>query len=126
MDLARVFVAAFRKWKTGVPSRADDYYGEHHYGEAPPTPGNKLRFFNHAALISDGDLGSDGAITKRCSLCTVQQVEDFKTVVGILPLWFSDIFLSIPIVVQLSLAALQALTMGRHVGPHWMTQHTPP
>lgn len=52
-------------------------------------------------------------------LCTVQQVEDFKTIIGILPLWTSSIFLGTPIGIQSSLSVLQALAMDRYLGPHF-------
>lgn len=45
-------------------------------------------------------------------------MEDFKTVIRIIPLWFSSFFLSTPIGIQSSLAVLQALRMDRHIGTH--------
>jgi solute carrier family 15 (peptide/histidine transporter), member 3/4 len=49
----------------------------------------------------------------------VREVEDFKAVVRILPLWTSSIFLSVSIGCQLNLSVLQALTMDRSIGPHF-------
>jgi len=43
-------------------------------------------------------------------------VEDFKKIVGILPLWTSSLFLSIPIVMQMDFIILQALVMDRSLG----------
>ncbi|KAJ7947757.1 protein NRT1/ PTR FAMILY 2.7-like [Quillaja saponaria] len=121
VDLARVFVAAIRKWKTQLSSRTEAYYGGHD-GIAlvvATTPGRNLRFFNSAALIVEGDIQPNGVIAKPWRLCTVQQVEDFKTVIRILPLWSTSIFLSTPIAIQSSLTVLQALSMDRHLGPHF-------
>ena len=43
-------------------------------------------------------------------------MEDFKKIVGILPLWTSSLFLSIPIVMQMDFIILQALVMDRSLG----------
>ncbi|XP_027343386.1 protein NRT1/ PTR FAMILY 2.6-like [Abrus precatorius] len=118
LDLARVLVATIRKWKYQPSSTTKDYYGGHDE-VVPVTPGERLRFFNRAALVIDGDLQSNGSIEKPWRLCTVQQVEDFKTVIGILPLWTTSIFLATPIGVQGSLTVLQALATDRVIGPHF-------
>ncbi|CAJ1956026.1 unnamed protein product [Sphenostylis stenocarpa] len=119
LNLARVLVASIRKWKSQLSSTTKDYYSAH--DETVPVqpatiPGQRLRFFNRAALITDGDLQLDGSIGKPWRLSTVQQVEDFKAVIGILPLWSSSIFLSVPIGIQGSMTVLQALVMNRHIG----------
>jgi peptide/histidine transporter 3/4 len=74
---------------------------------------------NRAALKIEGDVGSDGSIAKPWRICTIQQVEDLKTLIRIFPLWSSSIFLGTPIGIQASLTVLQALTMDRHLGPHF-------
>ena len=74
------------------------------------------RFLNRAALLTEGDADSYGSITKRWNLCTLQQVEDLKTLIRISPLWSTGILLCTPITIQLSLVVLQALSMDRHVG----------
>ncbi|XP_042475754.1 protein NRT1/ PTR FAMILY 2.7-like [Macadamia integrifolia] len=128
VSLARVVVATIRKWKLVVlvssqsqQSKDDSYYyGKAEVAELPssaPTP--SFRFLNRAALKTEGDTGPDGSIAKPWRLCTVEQVEDLKTLLRIFPLWSSSIFLSTPIAIQLSLTVLQALTMDRHLGPHF-------
>ncbi|XP_039686756.1 protein NRT1/ PTR FAMILY 2.6 isoform X2 [Medicago truncatula] len=126
LDLGRVFVASARKWRCKLSSRAEDYYGSSSGHDVlvhvlpPPIPGKGLRFFNRAALITDADLHSNGTIKKSSwRLCTIQQVEDFKKIVGILPLWTSSLFLSIPIVMQMDFIILQALVMDRSLGYHF-------
>ncbi|KAJ7947755.1 protein NRT1/ PTR FAMILY 2.7-like [Quillaja saponaria] len=122
VDLARVLIASIRKWKLQLSSRTEDYYGGHD-GIAPvlvaATPGGNQRFFNRAALIVEGDIQPNGVIAKPWRLCTVKQIEDFKTVLRILPLWSTAIFLGTPIAIQSSLTVLQALSMDRHLGPHF-------
>ncbi|RLM99719.1 hypothetical protein C2845_PM06G25330 [Panicum miliaceum] len=73
-------------------------------------------FLNRAALITDGDIiGADRSVAWPWRVCTVQQVEDFKTVLRILPLWTATIFLSIALGVQINFTILQALVMDRAV-----------
>ncbi|KAJ4910371.1 Protein NRT1/ PTR FAMILY 2.6 [Raphanus sativus] len=48
---------------------------------------------------------------------SVQQVEDFKVVIRIIPLALATLFLSTPIATQLSLTVLQGLVMDRSLGP---------
>ncbi|KAG6763588.1 hypothetical protein POTOM_031014 [Populus tomentosa] len=49
----------------------------------------------------------------------VEEVEDLKILIKIMPLWSSSILLSTTIAMINSLTVLQALTMDRHLGPHF-------
>ncbi|MED6180073.1 hypothetical protein PIB30_006886 [Stylosanthes scabra] len=117
LDLLRVPVASIRKWKSHISSSTHDYYhsigDDDHHG----IPAKRFRFFNRAAMVTDGDSIIDGTSSWR--LCTVKQVEDFKKVIGILPLWTSSILLAVPIAMQTNLSILQALVMDGHIGPHF-------
>ncbi|KAJ4979289.1 hypothetical protein NE237_010069 [Protea cynaroides] len=96
------------------------YYPKIEVSKLPASaPSSSFRFLNRAALQTEGDIRPDGSIAKPWRLCTVEQVEDFKTLLRLFPLWSSGIFLSTPIGVQISLTILQALTMDRHIGPHF-------
>ncbi|XP_043701389.1 protein NRT1/ PTR FAMILY 2.7-like isoform X3 [Telopea speciosissima] len=132
VSLARVVVATIRKWKLVVPlmvsysqnqqSKEDSYYyGKTEVAELPsysaPTP--SFRFLNRAAIQTEGDTRPDGSIAKPWRLCTVDQVEDLKNLLRLFPLWSTGIFLNAPIGIQISLTVLQALTMDRHLGPHF-------
>ena len=46
-------------------------------------------------------------------------MEDLKTLIRIIPLWSTGIFLGISVGILSSLVTLQALTMDRHLGPHF-------
>jgi peptide/histidine transporter 3/4 len=83
------------------------------------SPTTDRSFLNRAALITDGDvISADGGsvAVRPWRVCTVQQVEDFKAVLRILPLWSAAIFLSVAIGVQINFTILQALVMDRAVG----------
>ncbi|KAF8395018.1 hypothetical protein HHK36_018957 [Tetracentron sinense] len=123
MSLAQVVVVTIRKRKVLVSPGSEDYYYEPNgVTKLPsPTPTSSFRFLNRAALKTQGDTktGSNGSIARPWRLCTVEQVEDFKTLIRISPLWSTGIFLSTPIAIQGSLTILQALSMDRHLGPHF-------
>ncbi|GLU02454.1 hypothetical protein SLE2022_197040 [Rubroshorea leprosula] len=116
--LARVFVAAIRKSRIPLSFNGEDYY--HEKGGANEivvaTPSPSIRFFNRAALKTEGEIQSDGSIAKPWRLCSVQEVENFKAVVRIFPLWSTTIFVSVPIAIQANMIVLQALAMNRHLG----------
>ncbi|KAK9940266.1 hypothetical protein M0R45_016934 [Rubus argutus] len=122
IGLARVIVATTRKMNLRISSdESKDYYYGHVGGTdaVAAAPRKSFRFLNRAAQKIEGDIKPDGSIANPWRLCTVQQVEDFKTLMRIFPLWSSSIFLGTPIGIQSSLTILQALTMDRHLGPHF-------
>ncbi|CAL5094294.1 unnamed protein product [Urochloa decumbens] len=132
--LARVAVAAARKWKVNLAAASEEqrfYYGRRGAGSAGDkdgddvsdgtsslaAPSDSFRFLNRAALITDGDVApSDGSVFRPWHICTVQEVEDFKTVLRILPLWTSSIVLSVAFGTQINFTVLQALAMDRALG----------
>ncbi|KAL0460658.1 UNVERIFIED_CONTAM: protein NRT1/ PTR FAMILY 2.7 [Sesamum latifolium] len=120
-SMARVVVACIRKRKAEVSSEtAHYYYGDVDgvKGAATGAPTKSFRILNRAALKTEGDILPDGSTSnsKPWKLCTVQQVEDLKTLIRILPLWSTSILLATPIGIQASLTVLQALTTDRHLG----------
>ncbi|KAL0847209.1 hypothetical protein Bca101_020455 [Brassica carinata] len=119
-SLVRVLVAATVKRKAMISSKEEDYYHQG-IGEKDKTtvvvPSKSFRFFNRAALQIEEESGD--AINNKWRLCSVQEVEDFKAVLRLVPLWLSIIFVSIPVGVQSSLMVLQALVMDRVLSPHF-------
>ncbi|XP_015078998.1 protein NRT1/ PTR FAMILY 2.6-like [Solanum pennellii] len=113
-SLARVIVASITKRQVALPSIPEDFF----QGSLKCLIYD-CRFLNHAAIISEGDVKSDGSISNRWRLCSVQEIEDFKTLIKILPLWSTSFFLGTTIGVQASLSILQALAMNRHIGPNF-------
>ncbi|KAK3137538.1 hypothetical protein QOZ80_5BG0453660 [Eleusine coracana subsp. coracana] len=130
--LARVVVAAARKRNVNVTTLSSGesmmrfYHGGHYTGDGdgctindtninPPT--DCFRFLNRAALIMDEDIitTEKGSVARSWRICTVQQVEDFKTVLRILPLWSASIFLSVAISAQINFTILQAMSMDRAI-----------
>lgn len=120
-SLARVVVASITKRQVTLPSNSQDFYQGCNVApkSLPVVPSKTFRFLNHAAIVSEGDTKSDGSTAKRWRLCSVQEVEDFKTLIRILPLWSSSFFLGTTIGEQASLSILQALAIDRHIGPNF-------
>ncbi|XP_016502788.1 protein NRT1/ PTR FAMILY 2.7-like [Nicotiana tabacum] len=122
VSLAQVVVAAIRK-KSFSLGGEDYYHGTKSQGSATrtdfPKPSKFFRFLNRAALVTEGDKKQDGLIAEPWKLCTVQQVEDLKILIKLFPLWTTGLFLYTPLVIQASLAILQALKMDRSFGSHF-------
>ncbi|KAI3450504.1 hypothetical protein Pfo_007169 [Paulownia fortunei] len=118
-SLARVIVGAVSKRRMILSEKSEDYYHEDATKIAAKNPTHFFRFLNRAALRTEGDTMLDGSITHPWKLCTVQEVEDLKSLIKIFPLWSTGLFLCTPLAIQLSLAIIQALTMDRHVGSHF-------
>ncbi|XP_028098352.1 protein NRT1/ PTR FAMILY 2.7-like isoform X1 [Camellia sinensis] len=122
MGLGQVVVAAIRKRNVLGSGRSEDYYQNPVDGGTKmvaATPSESFKFLNRAALKTEGDIREDGLIAKLWNLCTIQQVEDLKRLIRIFPLWSTGIFLTTPLAIQSSLTTLQALSVDRHVGPHF-------
>ncbi|TVU18846.1 hypothetical protein EJB05_34961, partial [Eragrostis curvula] len=52
-------------------------------------------------------------------LCTVQEVEDLKSLLATFPIWSSGILVSVSVGVLIATAVLQALAMDRSIGQHF-------
>ncbi|KAF3786774.1 NRT1-PTR FAMILY 2-5 protein [Nymphaea thermarum] len=114
INLARVVVSAARKIKLRLSVKEEDYcHGSGKHSNLT----DSLSLINKAALITGGDTHSDGSIAKRWRLCTIQEVEDLKTLIWLFPLWSTGIYLNIATAVQTNLTILQSLAMDRSLGP---------
>ncbi|VFQ97686.1 unnamed protein product [Cuscuta campestris] len=118
--LFQVVVACYRKRRITISSSQDKGVVEayHQQGPALRHPTETLRFLNKACIIQDPqkDLSSDGKALNPWSLCTLEQVEELKACLKVLPIWATGVIMNIN-VSQGSFSILQATTMDRHVGP---------
>ncbi|KAK4719915.1 hypothetical protein R3W88_018253 [Solanum pinnatisectum] len=96
-SLARVIVASITKRQVALPSTADDFF-------------QGCNVVPKALAVVP---------FKTFRLCSVQEVEDFKTLIKILLLWSTSFFLGTTIGVLLGLSILQALAMNRHIEPNF-------
>ncbi|XP_020246369.1 protein NRT1/ PTR FAMILY 2.13-like isoform X2 [Asparagus officinalis] len=126
-SIAQVFVAAFKKRKLQVPSPDDvlsqesrlycPFNRSENVSKLPLTL--QFRSLNKAAVVCDGELNPEGNPVNPWRLCSVQQIEEVKCLIRIIPIWASGITCFVALVQQFTFAILQALTMDRHLGPHF-------
>ncbi|PWA40523.1 Major facilitator superfamily domain, general substrate transporter [Artemisia annua] len=112
-SFVQVIVAAYKNRKFVVAPSTRWY---HHRKDLDTGPTKRLSFLNKACIIQNPkDITSDADASDRWHLCTVEQVEELKSLIRVLPLWSSGLMMSIN-VSQSSFPVLQAKTMNRHLG----------
>ncbi|KAK9755175.1 hypothetical protein RND81_01G006800 [Saponaria officinalis] len=117
-SIARVFIASFRNAKLSMEDH--EYFYESTMSMSKgATPSSSLRFFNKAALVKIGNVEPQLPPKKSWSLCTVDEVEDFKKMMKALTIWGAGLLESTIYAVSSSLITIQALVMDRHLGPHF-------
>ncbi|KAJ9135269.1 hypothetical protein P3X46_032475 [Hevea brasiliensis] len=78
---------------------------------------SQFRFLDKAAIItSENEINSDGSATDPWRLCSIQQVEEVKCWVRVVPIWASAITFNIPMIQQQTYVVLQALQLDRSLG----------
>ncbi|XP_043707234.1 protein NRT1/ PTR FAMILY 2.13-like [Telopea speciosissima] len=120
--IGQVFVAAFHKRHLKLPPKEE----VHGLLYDPPMRGptisklpltHHFRCLNKAAIVVDGDIKPDGSRSEPSRLCSIQQIEEVKCLIGIVPLWASNIICFLSIAQQGTFTLSQALKMDRHLGP---------
>ncbi|KAL1213673.1 Protein NRT1/ PTR FAMILY 2.13 [Cardamine amara subsp. amara] len=122
--IAQVVVAARKKRKLKVATEDDGtvtYYD-------PPIKNsvlskihrsNQFRFLNKAAVIIEGDVTPEGAPADKWRLCSIQEVEEVKCLIRIVPVWSAGIISLVAMSQQGTFTVSQALKMDRHLGPNF-------
>ncbi|CAN6723979.1 unnamed protein product [Malus baccata var. baccata] len=123
-DIIKVLVATCRK--CGSKSNAGETSGQSYYDPLVGSESereraartNKLKFFDKAAMIVDpSELDSQGKPKNSWKLCSVQQVEQLKSVVRILPVWITGIVCFVGMQQMNSFGIFQAIQMNKSIGP---------
>ncbi|CAA7031879.1 unnamed protein product [Microthlaspi erraticum] len=122
--IAQVVVAACKKRKLKVPAEDD---GSVTYYDPPVKASvlsklhhcNQFRFLDKAAVIVEGDLTSDGVPVNKWRLCSIQEVEEVKCLVRVVPVWSAGIIALAAMSQQATFTISQALKMDRHMGPNF-------
>ncbi|KAK6914868.1 Proton-dependent oligopeptide transporter family [Dillenia turbinata] len=114
--LVQVLVAAFKKRKLALPPHISE--GRYHRREDSTLnmPTTHLRFLNKACMIKnpDEEIASDGSAMDPWNLCTVEQVEELKALIKVLPLWSTGIIQTLDMS-QHTFVLVQAGSMDRHL-----------
>ncbi|KAF5726795.1 hypothetical protein HS088_TW22G00477 [Tripterygium wilfordii] len=123
-SIGQVLVAACRKRRIRIP--VDGEAGRTFFDpplketilfKLPLT--NQFRFLCKAAIIEENDLNPDGSCANPWRLCSIQQVEEVKCLVKIIPIWSTGLIGLISIAQQTTFTISQALMMDRHLGPNF-------
>ncbi|RVW31294.1 Protein NRT1/ PTR family 2.13 [Vitis vinifera] len=117
------FVAAYKKRRVKIPVEGEK---EGAYYDPPLTKGSivaklpftkRFRWLNKAAVILEGEKDANGCPSNQWRLCSIQQVEEVKCLLKIIPVWASGIICFTAISQQGTFTVSQALKMDRHLGP---------
>ncbi|KAA8548020.1 hypothetical protein F0562_004449 [Nyssa sinensis] len=78
---------------------------------------NQFRYLDKSAIVTAEDqINPDGSAANPWRLCSMQQVEEIKCVIRVIPIWASAIIYHVAIVQQHTYAVFQALQSDRHLG----------
>lgn len=70
-------------------------------------------------MIAEGELRSDGVPANKWRLCSVQEVEEVKCLIRIVPVWSAGIISIVAMSTQATFILPQATKMDRHMGRHF-------
>ncbi|KAL5722548.1 hypothetical protein ACHQM5_006057 [Ranunculus cassubicifolius] len=118
--VVQVIVSATRKRQLKLPENPQLALFKHYptntiNSKLPYT--NQFRFLDKAAIITlEDSTNSNGSASDPCTLSSMQQVEEVKCIMRVIPIWASGIIFFVAIVQQNTYAILQALQMDRHIG----------
>ncbi|XP_057957148.1 protein NRT1/ PTR FAMILY 1.2-like isoform X2 [Malania oleifera] len=114
----QVMLASYKNRDLSLPSQCMDVMYYHKKGSALLVPSGKLRFLNKACVVRNAevDLMTDGRASDPWSLCTVDQVEELKALIRVIPLWSTGIMMSV-CMSQDSFRTLLTKPMDRHITP---------
>ncbi|CAJ1973882.1 unnamed protein product [Sphenostylis stenocarpa] len=114
--VAQVLVASYKNRFLQLPLETED--GTYHLEKDSDLlmPTQKLRFLNKACIIRDPlqDLTAEGRAMNPWNLCTVDQVEELKALVKVVPIWSTGIMMGVNMS-QGSFLVLEASSMNRHI-----------
>ncbi|GAB2232906.1 hypothetical protein Droror1_Dr00011973 [Drosera rotundifolia] len=121
VTVVQVFVAAIKKRRLDLSqgvkfSVFDDVPGKSIFPKLPYT--NQFRFLEKVAIITKEDeLNEDGVPANQWELCSMQQVEQVKCLIRILPVWISGIIYFVFVVSLMQIyVVFEAQQIDRRVG----------
>ncbi|CAI9112328.1 OLC1v1012765C1 [Oldenlandia corymbosa var. corymbosa] len=122
VGVAQVVVSAFKKRKLKLPEVPEislfNYFSADSTINARLRFTHQFRFLNKAAIITPEDeINTDGLAANRWRLSTIQNVEEVKCLIKVIPIWIAGIIYFISVVQAQNYVVFQALQSDRHVGP---------
>ncbi|XP_022767674.1 protein NRT1/ PTR FAMILY 8.1-like [Durio zibethinus] len=118
----QVIISSFRKLNVKVPADKTLLYETadeecNIQGSRKLEHTDMLKFFDKAAVETQNDYVKGSVNPWR--LCTVTQVEELKSIIGLLPIWASGIVFATVYSQMSTMFVLQGNTMDQHIGPHF-------
>ncbi|XP_048139054.1 protein NRT1/ PTR FAMILY 2.10-like isoform X2 [Rhodamnia argentea] len=121
-SLLRVVVASIKKRKLKLHSPSQPWLSLFRYipyssinSKLPRT--NQFRFLDKAAIITTKDqINQDGSAVNPWGLSSIQQVEEVKCVMRIIPIWASGMVYNVALIQQQTYVVFQALQFDRQLG----------
>ncbi|XP_058733311.1 protein NRT1/ PTR FAMILY 8.3-like [Vicia villosa] len=117
--MCQVLIASVRKWNLVVPEDSSLLYETR---DKPGVEGSRklmhhddMRYFDKAAVVSDSENRS-GDYSNPWRLCTVTQVEEFKILIRMLPIWATGIIFSAVYAQMSTLFVEQGTMMHLYIG----------
>ncbi|ESW33535.1 hypothetical protein PHAVU_001G078000 [Phaseolus vulgaris] len=112
ISFVQVVVVAIKNRKLCLPDSFDQYYQECDSDLVLPT--DSLRCLNKACIIRNPETVSnpDASVLDPWNQCTVGQVESLKSLLRVLPMWSTGIFM---VASQATFSTVQANTMDRRL-----------
>lgn len=124
-SIVQVFVAAHKKHKLKLPD-AHECNGVFYDPLLPEGSivkklhsTNKYRCLNKAAIVMEDEVNTDGTCANKWRLCSIQQIEEVKCILKIIPIWTAGIICFTAMAQQGTFTISQALKMDRHLGPNF-------
>lgn len=76
-----------------------------------------VRFISKAAIITPEDqINADGSATDPWKLCSIQQIEEVKCVLRVIPIWVAGVMYYVTVVQEQNYVVFQALQSNRKLG----------
>ncbi|GJZ52338.1 proton-dependent oligopeptide transporter family protein [Tanacetum coccineum] len=120
-SIFQVLVATFKKRDLAVPEEPTLSLFNHVSSESinSKLPHSKqLRFLNKAGIITPNDkINPDGSSGSKWTLCSIQQIEEVKSVIKTIPIWVACIIYNVSINQMQTYTVFQALQSDRRLKP---------
>ncbi|GLJ39272.1 hypothetical protein SUGI_0801490 [Cryptomeria japonica] len=119
-----VFVAAFYKRNAPIPFREQNQLASIQEEESLIESRRQLlktkefRFLDKATI--EDELDFECRTTRNWRLCTVQQVEEVKLLLGMLPIWMTCLMYGVVLAQSFTFFTEQGSTMDRKIGRHFV------
>lgn len=121
-SIAQVIVAAIKKRHLELPQQPRIFLFDH-----APTSSTSIntkisytdqfRFLSKAAIITPEDqIKADESATDPWQLCSIQQIEEVKCVLRVIPIWVAGVIYYVTVVQEQNYAVFQALQSNRRLG----------